>query len=389
MHFYFIFIFLFTTYFSYAQSGEYKLPFDAVKTKPNQLIFDFTVPKRLERSLKKVPGERVDLFDFSISLNNVPLRVNSGRTRGNSTLNYRRKSFGIRLFEPILIDNIEVGELAINNLAMDRDYWRNRFCFLLMKKLNIFPLANEFAEVRVNDESWGVYLAIQRPEDYVAQSGIPLLVRRDKNSEFVLEYGEDTSQVLNMLRMLDSYANNIKGESLSQVYHSVIDMDAYYKWLAFNYLVLNGDYLDELFFYPDEKSGKLTIIPWDYDDIFRSEPREGWEERNKHLQNSLLFSSESKLDQVIYQNEFLYEQYLVVFEELLSVLSVETIMNTLMQVYSELLTFYREEDIISLSKYDQYGETDLELFEQHLEDYYAFLIGRHRQIGLKIRAYKN
>ena len=189
--------------------------------------------------------------------------------------------------------------------------------------------------------------------------------------------------------MLDRYADNMKGESLSEVYHSVIDMEAYFKWLAFNYLVLNGDYLDELFFYPDEKSGKLTIIPWDYDDIFRSEPREGWEERNKHLQHSLLFSSESKLDQVIYRNEILYDNYLLVFEELLNILSVETIRNTMMQVYAELLPFYLEEDIISLSKYDQYGQTDLASFQKHLEDYYAFLIGRHKQIELKIQAHRN
>lgn len=39
--------------------------------------------------------------------------------------------------------------------------------------------------------------------------------------------------------------------------------------LAFNYLIRNGDYTDELFLYLTGKGNQFQIIPWDYDDIFQ------------------------------------------------------------------------------------------------------------------------
>jgi len=40
-----------------------------------------------------------------------------------------------------------------------------------------------------------------------------------------------------------------------------VDIDSYLKWLAFNFLVRNGDYTDEVYFFADPGTGKFNIIP--------------------------------------------------------------------------------------------------------------------------------
>ena len=58
------------------------------------------------------------------------------------------------------------------------------------------------------------------------------------------------------------------GEELYKTLNQWIDLDNYMKWLAFNFLVRNGDYTDEVFLYIDPEINKFKIIPWDYDDLF-------------------------------------------------------------------------------------------------------------------------
>ncbi len=108
---------------------------------------------------------------------------------------------------------------------------------------------------------------------------------------------------------------------------SKLYLEHYFYWLAFNYLIMNGDYADELYLYilPDTK--QFDIIPWDYDDILRPTPHEGMEARNsvEGFKNKLIFSSEDPLDRAIASDAVLYAHYLTSFETLLNTLTTETL----------------------------------------------------------------
>ena len=53
------------------------------------------------------------------------------------------------------------------------------------------------------------------------------------------------------------------------------------RWLAFNFLVRDGDYTDEVYLYIDPELKKFKLIPWDYSNLFLTAPHEGTAERRK------------------------------------------------------------------------------------------------------------
>jgi hypothetical protein len=110
---------------------------------------------------------------------------------------------------------------------------------------------------------------------------------------------------------------------------SYIDMEQYFTKLSIDMLIKNGDYTDEIIFYTKIKNGKelLGIFPWDYDDIFSSQPHEignPWApgtvfgKRQYNSMNDviadvgpkLLYSIEDDLDYKIAKDSFLYQEYL-------------------------------------------------------------------------------
>ena len=103
----------------------------------------------------------------------------------------------------------------------------------------------------------------------------------------------------------------------------MVHLDHYFKWLAFNYLIKNGDYTDELFLYLDEDENRFDIIPWDYDDIFMRQPHDGFDKRNQVLDHQLLFSGEAYLDVVIDGDKFLYLEFLRNFSQIVKILKNE------------------------------------------------------------------
>ena len=163
------------------------------------------------------------------------------------------------------------------------------------------------------------------------------------------------------------------GEGLYKILSEYIDLEGYMKWLAFNFLVRNGDYADEVFFYIDPEIEKYRIIPWDYDDIFAISPHEGKEQRNKILGDKLIFSSEDLLDQKIAADPYLYEGYLKRFKEVLDKLSPELLKNVIENSYAELYPFYSDEEIISNSKFDYYKDASLENLKDYMLSIYLSL----------------
>jgi spore coat protein H len=171
------------------------------------------------------------------------------------------------------------------------------------------------------------------------------------------------------IRVLDKNS----GEELCKILSEYIDLEGYMKWLAFNFLVRNGDYSDEVFFYIDPEIEKYRIIPWDYDDIFALTPHEGKVQRNKILGDKLIFSSEDLLDQKIAADPYLYERYLKMFKEVLDKLSPELLINVIENSYAELYPFYSAEEIISNSKFDYYKDASLENLKDYMLSVYLSL----------------
>lgn len=332
--------------------------------------------------MEEISGEKLELSIGEITYNGVEVKAKSVKTRGQTTLYFKRKSYSISLDKPIHLDDIKVKKLALNNLAMDRNYFRNRLSFLLMERIGIFHLHNYYAELLINDKTAGIYLAIQKPEDYIRSLESTLLVRREYEERFTIEdsHGKDTKDQINGLREIRKLTKRYEGQQLYDSLNSVVHMDHYFQWLAFNYLVKNGDYTDELFFYLTPDENRFDIIPWDYDDIFMRQPHESFEQRNRVLDHKLLFSGEEYLDIVIDSDNYLYREFLRNFRQVLEILNPDTIKDKFEQVYRELYPYYADHEIIAQSEYDQYGLTDLATLKEDLQHQFQFLLYQRQSV---------
>ena len=161
-------------------------------------------------------------------------------------------------------------------------------------------------------------MIIERPEDWaLKKKDSPLFIRRgfdhsiDKIESDRKSGKDEVKKYRNSFRLIYSSLSKYKGEELYKTLSGFLDMDTYMKWLAFNFLVRNSDYTDEVYFYIDPGVNKFNIIPWDYDDLFAIAPHEGNIVNKEILEGKLIFSAEDMLDKKIASDAYLYKEYLI------------------------------------------------------------------------------
>ncbi len=250
----------------------------------------------------------------------------------------------------------------------------------MMEALGLFNLFYTFCELRINDSSEGVFMIMETPENWaIREKKSPLVIRRGYDHKIEKTKNNKKNGPTSEKEYVSNYNKLYKsldkdtGEGLYKILSEYIDLDSYMKWLAFNFLVRNGDYSDEVFFYIDPEIGKYKIIPWDYDDIFAISPHEGKEQRNKIIGDQLIFSSEDLLDQKIATDPYLYKEYLKRFKEVLDKLSPELLKSVIENTYTELYPFYSDEEIIGNSKFDYYKDANLENLKEYMLSIYLTL----------------
>ena len=377
---------IYTTVFT--QSADLFLELPEALSVEDKNVFSFKVNSKWESKLNEISGRKLEIPSCEVAYNGVAVKTKSCKTRGNTTLYFKRKSFSISLKDPVVLGEKEIKKLALNNLAMDRNYYRNRLSFLLMERLGIFHLENDFAELRINGNSAGLYLTLQKPEDYIRSLESTLLVRREYGGRISVEdsQGENAKYQIKRLRKIRKLTRKFEGQQLYDSLNAVVYLDHYFQWLAFNYLIKNGDYTDELFIYLTMDEHRFDIIPWDYDDIFMRQPHEGFEMRNQVLDNQLLFSGEAYFDIVIDSDKFLYLEYLRNFKQVLEILNPYVLKETFEKVYVELYPYFADQEVIAQSKSDHFGLTNLDILKTDLQNQFQATLNFRKSIIIIIAA---
>ena len=313
---------------------------------------------------------KISIRSTALVINGDTLIPEEIATRGQSSLLFRRKSYSFRLASRATfhhrVRTESFKKFFALSLAMDRDYCNNHLAFEMMEASHLFDLFYTFSELRINDQCEGICMVVERPEDWaMKKEKSPLLLRRGYNHNIVKietdkKVGkEETKRYSNFFRQIYRSLNKYKGEELYKSLSEWLDLDSYMKWLAFNFLVRNSDYTDEVYFYIDPKENRFKIIPWDYDDLFSPAPHEGIVESKKFLGGKLIFSAEDQLDKKIASDPFLYKVYLRQFREVLNDLSPAVIKRVFEETYAELYPYYSNPEIISMSRYDAYKDRNL------------------------------
>jgi len=395
----FINVLLLSTFFFsflYAQethNSKDKLSFiDLNRRIENRL--DISLSEKEFNKLKKETGYKVSFKERKIVFNIDTVIARKIHTRGQTTLKFRRKSFSLSFDRKVIIyknnESKQFQNIYALNLVLDKNYVNNRLAFALLGKIGFPDLYYSYGEVRINNQSEGIYFFIERPQDWAFNEGTPFIVRRGyqqdmnkvlkKKKLYPVEAQLFTNKYENMYEYLDEYS----GEELYKVLSEILNLEMYMQWLAFNFLVKNGDYTDEVYFYIDPANNRYSIIPWDFDDIFSSVPHEGYDHIDPVITDKYIFSSEDPLDVKIVEDEYLYSIYLDQLQNLLTILSPEKIKEELEIIYSELYPYYSSEEIITMSKYDWFDEVNFTTLKKELNSIYSDLLNTRHEILLKL-----
>ena len=364
---------------------------DLGKKIENSVCFN-TSGKAFE-NIKATTGEKNNVSTTELTINGEKLEPKEIKTRGQSSLYFRRKSFSFSLESAASFRHGErmetLRKFYLLSLSMDRNYCNNHLAFEMMENAGLFGLFYSFCELIVNGRSEGIYLVIERPEDWALKKrNSPLLVRRGYNSRIdKLKTGkktdkDETRKYMSCFRQIYRSLHKYEGEELYKVLSNWLETDMYMKWLAFNFFIRNGDYTDEVYFFIDPSTDKFGIIPWDYDDLFSSAPHEGSVESRKIIGGKLFFSTEDVLDKKIVADPYLYEKYLAQFRELLNQLTPEVLGKIFEDTYAELFPYYSNSETIKNSIYDQYKYADLKTLESRMLSLYELLMN-YRSAYLK------
>jgi len=317
-------------------------------------------------AIKTITGNKIPVPVEYLIINKDTLIPEEISTRGQTTLNFRRKSFSFSLKSKAMFRHgSEKGSFKkffALSLSMDKDYINNRLAFGMMEKAHLFDLFYSFCSFHINGYDEGIYMVVERPEDWATKKkNSPFLIRRGYEHAVNKEVAdknagkEDIDKYNYLYRQIYRHINKLQGQVLIDTISKYLDLATYMKWIAFNYFVRNGDYTDEVWFYYDPVKNKFSIIPWDYDDLFFATPHEGSEASREFTLGKMIFSAEDILDKKIASDPYVYKIYLKCFGELLDKLPDEVIKETFENTYAELCPYYSCPEILKISENDAYG----------------------------------
>jgi spore coat protein H len=346
--------------------------------------------------------------------NDQLLNLREIRIRGKTALRFRRKSYAVFLNEPIVVidrygkGTKELSRLKLLALATDYTYIENRVAFGILQEAGIMPLFFKFVLVRINDESQGVYLLMEDPEQFYKENNSEYILRRGYNhgiDDFDYQPSIHLKPVGEYLTRFNEIYHQLPQSEGKQLFDEIaarLDIESYFRKMAIDYLVKNGDYTDEIYLYSqvEKDTTRFHIIPWDYDDIFSENPHEvgvSWgmgtlfgeryyatrQDIYDEIGDKLIYSIEDDLDYSIARDPYLYDCYEKTFTGLLDIVDEHLIDQVFSETREELSTFYESFAVIEQSNYD-IKPTSKEKWIQNMDEKRSFLQNRLESVRFKL-----
>ena len=232
-----------------------------------------------DRAAMLASPETEEYYNADVTVDGIECKNTGFRTRGNvtyvSTSEKERFSYKINFskFTDETFNGLD--ELCLNNMAYDPSYMREYLTYMALSELGApAPLAT-FANVTINGEFAGLYLAVEAVDDsflnrvygncdgtlYKANRGSTMI--SPDITTFEVKSGSDgvMSHLKNMLSSVSDLAELSKH----------LDITSVLKYTAVNAVIANEDsYLGEKAqnFYFYSQNGKLSMIPWDFNLAF-------------------------------------------------------------------------------------------------------------------------
>jgi spore coat protein H len=385
--------------------------YDGVKN-PEREIFNFMITEAQRQYINTSRGKTFDVTNPVPGLNFAGSSYTLDRfdIRGESSLNFERKGFGVNMGRKITFLNPDeqterkYDEFKLLAMVFDYTYIENSTAVGLFKEVHMWPVYSFFTEVKLNNHTQGLYHFIEDPVEYfIEQQNSSLVLRRgyDHSLKAYKASPSPRHDPQTYISRFNKIYSDIALYSGSQLYDTIsasMDMEQYFTKLSIDMLIKNGDYTDEIFFYTKTRNDKeiFGVFPWDYDDLFSAQPHEigrSWAIGTvfgHRLYNSmndiiadvgskLLFSIEDDLDYKIAKDSFLYQLYLKTLRSVVEKTDISIIDKIFDSTFDRISPFYANDSIVAQSKYDA-DETNYDLFVANLAEKRQFLKDRRSWI---------
>ncbi|MES2802070.1 MAG: CotH kinase family protein [Bdellovibrionota bacterium] len=290
-------------------------------------------------------------------------------TRGQSSLKFARKNLSVKVLKEQDGEKkkIEIGEIKSKHLTMsaspeDLLFVKNSIGYSLLKAIGIHSLQTQFAEVKLNGVSQGLYMVTENQTDNLMKGqDSEIVIRRRYNDALEVKdakEGLSEADILKYQQTLRSVHKSIRemhGEHLIATLEKNLNLKNYLKWLAFNYIVKNGDYSDEVYFFGKKNSaGEIyfDVSPWDMDDSFSEKMHlSGFlggpnYRMTDESQKQLIYNYESRIDRKVAGDAKLLRMYFEAMDEVVSTLSQTDVLYNIQQnILADLMPYIDDADI--------------------------------------------
>lgn len=335
-------------------------------------------------------------FELSVRIGDQGLAPATAHLRGYSSLGCARHSYTLQLdgagrhFMP----DSRTDEFYLISMCRDDRYIQAHTANQLMAELGVFALKFRYVEVRLGDETNGVYLMLEKMREELVRdhSRVDGVLRRRGSSTFEVKYGSETDPFYSL------YEN--ASEDLGVV-DEVIDLDQYLRFLALMTAYRNGDHIDEIFMTAVEQASPdgpptswFTMSGWDNDDLFSDCHFGGvnaFDDRN-----GLIYCAESSLDHMLMSDPVMYDRYVDTLETLLlDEVPPARFDEALDVTEAALLPFLADPAIAEAMieiQWDNPGASDPAIAQQdvqeHLDEMSALYAARHQLLLDRIAIYR-
>ena len=367
-------------------------------TDPEKEVFNFIVTDSQLLYINSSRGEQYEISDPvpELQFAESTYTIDRFEIRGDNTLNFTRKGFGVNMGSKLILFNPEeqserkYEEFKLLAMVYDYTYIENSTAVGLFKEVELWPVYSFFTEVQLNGHTQGLYHFIEDPVEYfIEQENATFVVRRGYDhviKAYAINpgYQQNTEEYINRLNKIYSILPEYSGQQIYDTLSAYIDMEQYFAKLSIDMIIKNGDYTDEIFFYSKIRNGRevLGVFPWDYDDIFADQPHEigrtwatgsvfgqrdyfSMDDVIADVGSKLLYSIEDDLDYKIAKDDVLYHEYLKTLRTIIGKIDNAAIDKIFDYTFDHIGHFYSNDSIVAQSKYDA-AETNYDLFAANL-----------------------
>lgn len=216
------------------------------------------------------------------------------RVKGNNSKSlvkkYGHKRYSLKVEFDHFVSNMSyygLDKMSLDSSFQDNSYLKNYITYDMMRHMEVPSPLCSYTWVTVNGEDWGLFLALEEPEEAFAKRNFGNDYGRlykpdykninDENQDIALKYIDDNVESYENIFRKAKFATSMKdkkrlvqalkvlaeGEKL----YTAVDVEEVLRYFTVQVFVVNLDsYLGPTGhnYYLYEEDGKLSMLPWDY-----------------------------------------------------------------------------------------------------------------------------